>query len=167
MIELFWHEAPIPKDMHVSQVYGVPFTSDGRVLMKVDHINGKRYFSLAGGTVEKFDKEQIATLCREFKEEVNTTIFSPIYLGYQEVRGDGDRAPYAQVRMACRVDKIGERLLDPDNGKTYERALVSPEKAKVLLSWGDIGNRIIEKATEVAKNEYKITVNETDNEEWV
>lgn len=167
MIELFWHEAPFPKDMHVSQVYGVPFTSDGRVLMKVDHINGKRYFSLAGGTVEKFDKDQIATLCREFKEEVNTTIFSPIYLGYQEVHGDGDRAPYAQVRMACRVDKIGERLPDTDNGKIYERVLVSPEKAKVLLSWGDIGNRIIEKATEVAKNEYKITVNETDNEEWV
>ena len=111
--------------------------------------------------------DQIATLCREFKEEVNTTIFSPIYLGYQEVRGDGDRAPYAQVRMACRVDKIGERLLGPDNGKTYERVLVDPEKAKVLLSWGDIGNRVIEKATEVAKNEYKITVNETDNEEWV
>lgn len=167
MIELFWHEAPIPKGMHVSQVYGVPFTSDGRVLMKVGYINGKKYFSLAGGTVEKFDKDQIATLCREFKEEVNTTIFSPIYLGYQDVRGDGDRAPYAQVCMACRVDKIGERLLDPDNGKTYERVLVSPEKAKVLLSWGDIGNRIIEKATEVAKNEYKITVNETDNEEWV
>lgn len=98
---------------------------------------------------------------------MNTTIFSPIYLGYQEVRGDGDCAPYAQVRMACRVDKIGEKLPDPDNGKTYERLLVSPEKAKVLLSWGDIGNRIIEKATEVAKNEYKITVNETDNEEWV
>lgn len=86
---------------------------------------------------------------------------------YQEVRGDGDRAPYAQVRMVCRVDKIGERLLDPDNGKTYERVLVSPEKAKFLLSWGDIGNRIIEKATEVAKDEYKITANETDSEEWV
>lgn len=127
----------------------------------------KDIFLLRAERLKKFDKDQIATLCREFKEEVNTTIFSPIYLGYQEVRGDGDRAPYAQVRMACRVDKIGERLLGPDNGKTYERVLVSPEKAKVLLSWGDIGNRIIEKATEVAKNEYKITVNETDNEEWV
>lgn len=128
---------------------------------------GKEIFLLRAERLKKFDKDQIATLCREFKEEVNTTIFSPIYLGYQEVRGDGDRASYAQVRMACRVDKIGERLLGPDNGKAYERVLVSPEKAKVLLSWGNIGNRIIEKATEVAKNEYKITVNETDNEEWV
>lgn len=167
MIELFWHEDPVPKEMHIRQVYGVSFSSDGKILLKVENKGEKKIYSLAGGTPENFDKDQIETLCREFKEEVNTTIFSPIYLGYQEVRGDVARAPYAQVRMACRVDKIGEKMPDPDNGKTYERVLVSPEKAKVLLSWGDIGNRIIEKATEVAKNEYKIIVDETDSEEWV
>lgn len=167
IVELFWREELVPKDMRIRQVYGVPFDDEGRVLLKVENFNGKKIFSLAGGTVEKFDKDMVATLYREFKEEVNTSLHSPVYLGYQEVRGDGDREPYAQVRMACRINQSGEKLPDPDNGKVYDRVLVSPEKAKRLISWGEIGNKILDKAKQVAENEYRLKVDNSDDEKWV
>lgn len=167
MVELFWREELVPQGMRIRQVYGVPFSDDGKVLLKVENFNGEKTFSLAGGTVEKFDKDMTTTLCREFQEEVNTSLHSPVYLGYQEVRGDGDREPYAQVRMACRIDEIGEKLPDPDNGKVYDRVLVSPEKAKKLISWGEIGNKILDKAKQVAENEYQLKVDNSDVEQWV
>lgn len=78
------------------------------------------------------------------------------HLGYQEVAGDNGRAPYAQVRTVAVIDKIGEAKPDSDNGKTYKRVLVSPERAIKLLDWKEIGEAIIKKAVEVAKLELDI-----------
>lgn len=163
MVELFWREETVPQNMRIRQVYGVAFSEDGKVLLKVENTNEKKVFSLAGGTVEKFDKDMVSTLFREFKEEVNTSLANPIYLGFQEVRGDGNREPYAQVRMACLIKNIGEKLPDLDNGKTHDRALVSPEIAKTLLSWGEIGNKIIDKAKHVAEKEYGLRLDCSKN----
>lgn len=71
MLELFWREMPVPEHLRIRQVYGVPFSSDG---------------------------------------------------------------------------------------KTYERVLASPEKAKQLLSWGEIGNKIIDCAVKVAKEKYQLQI---------
>jgi len=74
---LRWLKDEVPSDLTTRQVYGVIFTRDGRVLLKLE--DGK--YSLAGGTPEDFDEDRVATLKRELVEEVNTTIEEPIMLG--------------------------------------------------------------------------------------
>lgn len=46
---------------------------------------------------------------------------------------------YAQVRMAALIREIGIKKPDPDNGRIYDRLMVSAEKAAELLNWGDVG----------------------------
>ncbi len=154
MIVLNWRQQPVPPDLKVRQVYAVAFDKHGRVLLKYEFRKGSFYYCLPGGTPETFDKDMQDTLRREFIEEVNTTLFNPIYIGYQEVIGDKDLPPYAQVRMAALIDTIGPKQPDPDNGITFNRILTTPEKAAELLNWGEIGEKIIKKAVEVAKENY-------------
>ena len=65
--------------------------------------------------------------------------------------------PYAQVRMAALINKIGKKRPDPDNGKTYDRLLVPPEKAAFLLNWGDVGHQQILAAKQTIYSLYNIT----------
>ena len=166
MIKLSWHNGEVPNNLKITQVYGVIFTQDGRILLKLETKNGKKVYSLAGGTPENFDKDLVATLRRELIEEVNTTVHNPIYLGYQLVENDSNKPPYAQIRMVAMIDKIGKRQPDPDNGKTYERVLTSPHNAIKLLNWGEIGEKIILKAVEIAQNQLGIKFN-CDSDEYV
>ena len=151
--------------MVTRQVYGVIFTTDGRVLLKVD-AGDKCKYSLAGGTPESFDRDRVATLRRELIEEVNTTIFDPILIGYQEVIGDRDLPPYAQVRMVAMIDTIGPKQPDPDNGKVYDRLLVSPKRAIELMNWGEIGKTLINEGYRIAKENFVFT-DIVDTEEYV
>ncbi len=168
MLKLTWHNEEVPKGMRVGQVYGVIFTIDGRTLLKVDtKADGRKVYAIAGGTPEDFDADRIATLRRELVEEVNTTIGDDIYyVGYQEVSGDGDKPTYAQVRMTAMIEKIGERRPDPDNGETYERLLTTPKRAIELLKWGEIGEKLITRAVEIAKEKFGLTLT-SDVEEFV
>lgn len=157
LIVMTWIEDEVPKGMQVGQVYAVAFSKDGRILLKAEETKDGWFYSLPGGTPEKKDENLEATLRREFVEEVNTTLKENVcHLGYQEVMGDNGRAPYAQVRTVAVIDKIGEAKPDSDNGKTYKRVLVSPERAIELLDWKEIGKAIIKKAVEVAKLELDI-----------
>ncbi len=156
-IKLGWHEEVVPKEMPIGQVYAVAFSKDGRVLLKAEETKRGLFYSLPGGTPEKSDENLEETLRREFVEEVNTTLKEKVcHLGYQSVEGDNGRPIYAQVRTTALIDKIGEKKPDPDNGKTYKRLLVSPERAIELLDWKEIGEAIIKKAVEVAKVELGI-----------
>lgn len=167
MIKLTWHEEKVPEGMQIRQVYAVAFAEDGRVILKIKNTEDGKSYSLAGGTPESFDKDNEATLRREYVEEINTTLQSKVcYLGYVLVEGDGDRAPYAQVRTTALIDKIGPRQPDPDGGEIYERVLVCPQKAIKLLNWGDIGRFIITKAVEVARAELGIEAY-LDKDEYV
>jgi len=159
---LRWLKDEVPSDLTTRQVYGVIFTRDGRVLLKLE--DGK--YSLAGGTPEDFDEDRVATLKRELVEEVNTTIEEPIMLGYQYVDEENGKPPYAQVRMVALIDKIGEIMPDPDNGKVYQRILVTPSRAIDLLKWGEIGERLINDATLLAKEKLGITIY-LDKEEFI
>lgn len=155
-MKLEWVEEEVPSNLEVHQVYAVVFDENGNVLLKGESKkDGRIIYSLAGGTPEDFDKDRIATLRREYIEEVNTTLKGPIYyIGYQYVDEENGIAPYAQVRMTAMIDNIGESKPDPDNGKTYERILVPPQKAIELLNWGDIGPKLVRKAVEVAKEKF-------------
>ena len=44
-----WYNGEVPKDMKIKQVYGILFAQDGRVLLRIENIDNKKYYSLAGG----------------------------------------------------------------------------------------------------------------------
>lgn len=167
-MKLEWIEKDVPSKMETRQVYAVVFDNLGRILLKVDTLtNGEKSYNLAGGTPEVFDKDIIATLRREYIEEVNTTLLDPIiYMGYQCVDEENKIPPYAQIRMTAVIDKIGKKQPDPDNQKTYERILVKPETAIKLLNWGKIGEQIVTKAVEIAKTKFNLKFSNDTDEIW-
>ncbi len=144
MVKFIWHEAPIPKDMPITQVYGVLFTDDGRIMLRVD----KGFHGLVGGTPEPNETHE-ETLHREVYEEVNCEISDLHYLGYQTVIGDGE--PYAQLRYIAKLTKIGKNRPDLDGGKMCERILVPAEEAGNILDYGEEGKKIIAAAIKLAK----------------
>lgn len=144
MVKFIWHEAPIPKNLPITQVYGVLFTDDGRIMLRVD--NG--FHGLVGGTPESGETYE-ETLHREVYEEVNCQISDLHYLGYQTVEGDGK--PYAQLRYIAKLTKIGKNRPDLDGGKMCERILVPAEEAGDVLDYGEEGKEIICAAIKLAK----------------
>lgn len=144
MVKFIWHEAPIPKDMPITQVYGVLFTDDGRIMLRVD----KGFHGLIGGTPEPGEAHE-ETLHREVYEEVNCEISDLHYLGYQTVIGDGE--PYAQLRYVAKLTKIGKNRPDLDGGKMCERILVPAEEAGDILDYGEEGKKIIAAAIKLAR----------------
>lgn len=158
MAILTWHNGEVKEGLKTRQVYGVIFTKEGLTLLKAEEKHGKKVYSLAGGTPEDFDTDRIATLRRELIEEVNVTIEDPFLVGYQEVDEENGKEPYAQVRMTALIKEIGESKPDPDNGETYERVLVSPEKAIELLNWGVIGKQLIEESVRIIKEKTNLKI---------
>ena len=157
-----WIEGEVPHNIEIRQVYGLIFTRDGRMLLKLE--DGK--YSFAGGTPESFDSSKEDTLKRELIEEVNTTINEPIMVGYQLVDEENGIKPYAQVRMMAMIDEIGEVKPDPDNGKVYQRVLTTPKRVVDLLGWGEVGRLQVEAACKVAKEKFNIE-NYLDKEEYI
>jgi len=157
-----WINGEVPSEIEIKQVYGLIFTKDGRMLLKLED----NKYSFAGGTPESYDKDKIATLKRELIEEVNTTINEPIMVGYQLVNEGNGTPLYAQVRMAALIDNIGEIKPDPDNGKTYKRVLTSPYRVIELLNWGDVGASQVNAGVKIAKEKLGITTF-LDKEEYV
>lgn len=160
-----WFYGEPPKRLKVKQVYAVAFSQDGRVLVKVHHVGDKTDYNLIGGKPEKFDKNREDTLRREYVEEVNTTLKKDVYmLGYQEVN-EGNGVPiYAQIRMVAMIDKIGEIKPDPDGGEIYERLLVPPKRAIDLLGWGEIAEKVVNGAVEIAKEKFGLKFTNTTEE---
>ncbi|MCQ2568879.1 MAG: NUDIX domain-containing protein [Candidatus Saccharibacteria bacterium] len=71
MVKFIWHEAPIPNNLPITQVYGVLFTDDGRIMLRVDN----SFHGLVGGTPEPGETYE-ETLHREVYEEVNCKILT-------------------------------------------------------------------------------------------
>ena len=147
-----WNNGNVPEGMKVTQVYGLVFTKDGRMLLKVEKVGDKIMYSLAGGKPELEDNSREETLKREFLEEVNTTLQDgALVVGYQQVDEEDGSPPYAQMRMSAIIDSIGIRQPDPDTGKTYDRLLTTPSRAIELLNWGEVGVRQVNEALRIAK----------------
>lgn len=150
-----WFNKAVPQGMQVKQVYGVLFDDEGRTLIRIESFGDKKVGGLAGGKPEKEDQSMEDTLRRESIEEVNTTLKEIYYLGHQKVN-EGNGIPiYAQVRMIALIDKIGPAQPDPDNGKTYERILTTPENAIKILNWDESGAQMIRDAEKLAKLKFK------------
>jgi ADP-ribose pyrophosphatase YjhB (NUDIX family) len=152
-----WHEGEVPEGTAIKQVYGLIFTEDGKLLLRVEEKAGRFKYSLAGGKPEPADNGLEATLRRELAEEINVSIYEPKIVGYQLVDEENGEPPFAQVRMVAMVDEIGEARSDPDSGNTYWRTLASPLKAAELLGWGEVGHLQIEAAMRIAAEAFGIT----------
>ena len=157
MAEYQWIEGSVPEGMNITQVYGVLLDREGRVMLRMEKTPGGVKYSLPGGHPEPFDNSIEETCRREVLEEVNTEIEKPVYIGCQLVDEKDGTPPYAQVRMAALIKRIGEAKPDPDNGKTYGRYLVMPERAAELLRWGNVGYGQIMKAKETVYAQYGIS----------
>ena len=166
MASFTWHDGGVPADMEITQVYGLIFSRDGRLILKEEKKENATKFSLAGGHPESFDAGIEGTLRREVLEEINVTISEPIMLGYQKVDEGDNSPPFAQVRMLALIDWIGDVRPDTANGKTYNRILVSPRRAIELLQWGIAGAEQIIAAMKMAAKAYDINVF-TEKDEYI
>ena len=157
MADYQWVEGEVPGGMKITQVYGILLDREGRVMLRVVNTPRGVIYSLPGGRPEPFDHGIEDTCRREVTEEVNTEIEKPVYIGYQLVDEKNGKPPYAQVRMAALIKKIGEVRPDPDNGKTYGRYMVTPERAAELLRWGSVGYDQVMKAKKTVYAQYGIS----------
>lgn len=138
MVKIVWNNELVPMDMDITQVSGILLDNKKRVLIYEE--DGR--YRLPGG--HPLDDEAIEeTLARECLEEVNTEIENIVYLGYQEIIGDEDKDPYAQVRMIANIKNMGEERPDLDNGKIYKRMLVDLDDVNKYLKWAEVGDEMI------------------------
>lgn len=153
-VHYFWHEAAVPAELEVTQVYGYLLCPEtARVLVQDD----AGVFNLPGGTPEDWDDGIEATLVRESFEENQVVVTDAVYLGYQEVHRTG-RAPYAQVRMAGLIDLFEERKPDPDGGRMYRRLMTSLVEAPRVLGWGEPAVAQAKAAARVAEEVWGLPV---------
>jgi 8-oxo-dGTP pyrophosphatase MutT (NUDIX family) len=153
-VRYWWHEAPPPAELEITQVYGYllcPRT--GRVLVQDD----AGVFNLPGGTPEPGDAGLAGTLAREAFEENQVRVGVTAYLGYQEVHRPG-RVAYAQVRMAGVIEEFAVRAPDPDGGRIYRRLMVPLAKAPGVLGWGEPAVAQVRAVSRVAGQEWGLPV---------
>lgn len=157
MADFIWIKETVPSNLKVKQVYGIVFSEDKRILLRIDD----NKYKLTGGKPE--DKEKYEeTLEREYIEELNVELDKIHYLGYLLVEENGKK--YAQVRMIAKIKNIGSKKTDIDNGKVYSRKLVKLDNVKKYLNYSDeAGNSMIDDAIDMANKKYKfigLNVNE-------
>lgn len=149
MVNYIWINNNVPNNLKIKQVYGVVFSDDGRILLRIEDSK----YKLSGGKPEGNESYE-ETLKREYIEELSVELDECYYLGYLLVEDDNER--YAQVRMIAKIKNINDKRPDIDNGKVYDRRLVSFDKVKEYLDYQDeAGNLMIDDAINIANKKYK------------
>ena len=115
MVKFKWYRKEVPRDILIKQVYGVVFSDEGKILLRVDD----NKYKLTGGKPEIKDLNLKETLKREYLEELNVELKDIYYLGFLLVEENNEK--YAQVRMIAKINKINKLKPDKDNGKIYKR----------------------------------------------
>lgn len=98
-----------------------------------------------GGHVEAGETYEEATL-REVKEETNMKVLKQELIGFQDTYEPN--GTIRQTRSVCIVEPYGEFVQDPDN-EIEEIKLIDPKDYKQYFNWGEIGERIMERALEI------------------
>jgi ADP-ribose pyrophosphatase YjhB (NUDIX family) len=128
----------------ISQCYGVCFWENKIAIV----LNGKHdTWGLVGGSVEEGETLE-ETLTRELHEEGNLKLIKAIPIGYQKVYNIQEGTEVYQLRYCCLVEKYGEFEKDP-GGNITELKWIDPLQAKEYFDWGEIGERIIQRAQEL------------------
>ena len=126
----------------VKQSYGVCLV-DGKMVIV---LNGeKNTWGLVGGSIEDGESYEDC-LIREIKEESNMKVLEFKPIGYQTVYM-GDKI-FHQLRYICIVEPYGKFVSDPA-GKITEIKLIDPKDYKQYFDWGEIGDRIMQRAIEL------------------
>jgi 8-oxo-dGTP diphosphatase len=102
----------------------------------------KGYWAPPGGGIEPRESYEEAVI-REVKEETNMKVFSQKFIGYQDIY-EPDRI-VRQTRSVCIVEPYGPFISDPD-GDVTEIKLIDPNDYKKYFDWGEVGERIMERA---------------------
>lgn len=158
MVKYIWINNNVANNLKVKQVYGVVFSNDGRILLRIED----NKYKLSGGKPEENESYE-ETLKREYIEELNVELDECYYLGYLLVENDNEK--YAQVRMIAKIKNINNKRPDIDNGKVYDRRLVSFNKIKEYLDYQDeAGNLMIDDAINIANKKYKFSKINSDEE---
>lgn len=149
MVNYTWNHCAVPHNLKITQVYGVVFSDDKRILLRVE--DGK--YKLTGGKPEE-NESYADTLRREYIEELNIELDDIHYLGYLLVE-ENNIEPYAQVRMIGKIKKINTNRPDIDTGKQYKRFFSSINNVKKYLNYEDkAGNLLIDDAIDMANQKY-------------
>lgn len=102
----------------------------------------KGYWAPPGGGIELGETYEEAVI-REVKEETNMKVLSQKFIGYQDIY-EPDRI-VRQTRSVCVVEPYGPFVKDPD-GDITEIKLIDPKDYKKYFDWGEIGERIMDRA---------------------
>lgn len=102
-----------------------------------------------GGGIEKEETWQEAVI-REVKEESNMKVLHYELIGSQDFYMK--KHTLRHVHSFCVVEPYGDFDTDPDNDIT-EIKLIDPKDFKDYINWGEIGDRIMERAVEM-NNKY-------------
>jgi 8-oxo-dGTP diphosphatase len=148
-IQFQWFPTDLPVDLPVTQVSGFCFDQHGQLLLTLEN----RAYGIPGGKPEPGETRE-ETLEREALEEVQCEISDLRSLGYQLVRGDGEKfrgAAYAQLRFAARITAQHPRVVDVATEQLIESQFVAPAAAITLLNWGEPGFLQISSACETMR----------------
>ena len=160
MSKYLWIKSDVPKQLEVRQVYGIVFSDEGKILLRMDD----NKYKLTGGHPEKKDNCFENTLKREFIEEINVELKEIYYFGYLLVEESTEQ--YAQIRMIAKINKIGKIRPDLDNGKVYQRYMANQNNVNRYLNYSDLaGNQMIADAIKMANEKFNFTY--SDNEYYI
>jgi 8-oxo-dGTP diphosphatase len=112
--------------------------------------HGNDEWTPPGGGIEKGETYEEASI-REIKEESNMKVLHQECIGYQDIETPGENRVQRQFRMFCIVEPYGDFESDPD-GDISEIKLIDPINYKEYIKWGEIGDRLMERAMEMKKN---------------
>lgn len=111
----------------------------------VVYANDKGYWTFPGGGIEP-GETYIEAVIREVKEESNMKVLHHELIGYIDVY-EKDRV-IRQTRSFCIVEPYGDFISDPD-GDISEIKLVDPKDYGQYVKWGEIGDHMVKRATEM------------------
>lgn len=117
--------------------------------MVVVYSEKKGYWTPPGGGIELGETIDEAVI-REVREETNMKVLHQELIGYQDIY-EPDRI-VRQTRSFCIVEPQGPFVSDPD-GDVTEIKLIDPKDYKKYFDWGEIGERIVERAIEMRDQE--------------
>lgn len=132
----------------ITQAYGVCFYNNKLVIGLRGAV---QRWGIIGGTVEPGEKPE-QTLVREIQEESNMKVLKYLPIGYQIVTRPDGSINY-QLRYCCLVEPIGEFTSDPAGHITAIK-FIEPSNYKTYFDWGEIGDRLIERAVELKDFNY-------------
>lgn len=127
------------KDKNISGVHAYCFYKDKLVIV---YDESKSRWTPPGGRVEKEETAGDAVK-REVQEEINMKVLKQRFIGIQDI--SEFETMVSQTRSVCIVEPYGDFIKDTDEDIT-EIKLIDPKDYKQYFDWGEIGDRLMERA---------------------